>query len=129
MRDLMRRSARPLAASFLALATLAACSWSVPADPGENARLRSRPSGAGPAALPHPSAASGPGVVALGSDASDDGARAIYLTRCSRCHEPFSPRHARAGDWPALVRKYGPRAGLFGEERDRVTRWLVANAR
>ena len=66
---------------------------------------------------------------ALGGDATDDGARAIYLQRCGQCHEPFSPRHAAADEWPALVRKYGPRAGLFGEERGRVERWLVANSR
>jgi hypothetical protein len=63
------------------------------------------------------------------ASAVDDGARAIYLQRCSQCHEPFSPRHASPAEWPGLVRKYGPRAGLFGDERGRVLRWLQANAR
>ena len=68
-------------------------------------------------------------VRALGGDATDDGTRAVYMQRCGQCHEPFSPRHASAAEWPGYVRKYGPRAGLFGEERDRVVRWLMANAR
>ena len=104
------------------------CTWAVPADPGQNARLRSHASDASPVA----ESASAPGpapVRALFGDATDDGARAVYLHRCGQCHEPFSPRHASADEWPGYVRKYGPRAGLFGEERDRVLRWLQANSR
>src|SRR5437773_1006607 len=70
---------------------LPACSWSVPADPGKNAALRGRPAPV------------------------DDGARTLYVQHCSRCHEPFSPSHATAEEWPSLVRRYGPRAGLFGD--------------
>lgn len=120
-----------IAASLLAsssLAALAACAWSVPADPGENARLR-----AGPPAWSIPAAS--PAASATGdaraypAQAPDDGARAIYLARCSACHEPFAPTHVSAAEWPFYVSKYGPRAGLFGEERARVLRWLQANTR
>ena len=111
---------------LVAVSVATACSWSVPADPAENARLRSHASDAGPV-LDSRSVA-GP-VLARGGGATDDGARVIYLQRCGRCHEPFSPRHASPDEWPGLVRKYGPRAGLFGEDRDRVLRWLEANAR
>ena len=111
--------------SLLALAglilSLAACAWAVPADPGLNAQMRSR------SAPPAGPAASGASRAAL--PAEDDGAGAIYRERCSKCHEPFPPTHASAGEWPVFVRKYGPRAGLFGEERERVLRWLQANAR
>ena len=98
---------------------VAACSWSVPADPGRNARLHARSSGASPAASWSPDAT---GFV-------DDGAARIYVTKCSQCHEPFAPSHAAADEWPRFVRKYGPRAGLFGAERERVLRWLQGNAR
>lgn len=128
----LRRLPRVLALSMLALP--AACSWAVPADPGENARLRSRSLDVGPTAPSMPGRSDGSvdgrgasPVRALGGDATDDGA--IYRQRCGQCHEPFSPRHASAGEWPGYVRKYGPRAGLFGEERARVLRWLQANAR
>ena len=52
----------------------------------------------------------------------------------SPAHRPISlgigePRHATPAQWPGLVRTYGPRAGLFGEDRARVTRWLQAAAR
>lgn len=131
-RSIARGRALAAVALVLPLALAAsACSWSVPADPGENVRLRSRGADADPAALSNPPDGSlrPASVRAIGGDASDDGARTIYLTRCGRCHEPFSPRRASAGEWPGIVRKMGPRAGLFGEERDRVLRWLQANAR
>jgi hypothetical protein len=55
--------------------------------------------------------------------------RAVYLSRCGRCHEPHDPTEAFAGEWPGILRRMAPRAGLFGPERDRVLRWLQANAR
>ncbi len=105
--------------------TSVACSWSVPADPGLNAKRRSRtPSStdAGPSARATSSAPRPPA-------AGDAEAGSIYYTKCSQCHEAFSPKHATASQWPAFVRKYGPRAGLFGPERDRVLAWLKARAR
>ena len=116
--------------SALSLAALAACAWSVPADPGENARRRSAP----PAwsletPVPRTAPAAPAGARAAPAAAPDDGARAIYLARCSACHEPFAPTHASAAEWPMYVRKYGPRAGLFGDERARVLAWLQAHAR
>jgi len=99
---------------------LQACSWSVPADPGLNAQRRTRTRGTPPAP---PARADAP----IGGD-RDEGARALYLNHCSRCHAPFPPTHVSADRWPVFVAKYGPQAGLFGEDRARVLRWLQANA-
>jgi hypothetical protein len=120
-----------LTASLLAstsVAALAACTWSVPADPGENARLRAGlPAWTVPATNPATPAAGD--ARAYPRPAPDDGAKAIYLARCSACHEPFAPTHVSAGEWPTYVAKYGPRAGLFGQERARVLAWLQAASR
>lgn len=117
-----RRSvALPLASACLVAAVasaLAACSWSVPADPGLNARLRSRPD---------PLVETPPPAADLLIDPED--VRATYLVRCGRCHEPPSPRSASRDEWPGILRKMAPRAGLYGEDRDRVLRWLTANSR
>ncbi len=109
------------AALLLGLAVVG-CSWSVPADPGENARLR----GSAGESAPAPRAPEREAAVAT---REDEGARALYLERCGRCHAPFPPTHAPASAWPSLVRHYGPRAGLFGEDQERVTRWLQAASR
>jgi hypothetical protein len=61
---------------------------------------------------------------------SDDAAmRSLYLSRCARCHEPYEPSSASAAEWPGIMRRMAPRAGLFGPERDRLLAWLQANAR
>ena len=120
----LRAALSALSASLLA-ASLVACAWSVPADPGENARLRGRSVVEEPLPPLSPGTALPSRVVA----GADDGAASLYASRCGRCHAPFSPRYATAEEWPGHVRKYGPRAGLFGEERERVLRWLVGNAR
>jgi hypothetical protein len=99
---------------------LAACLRPVPADPGLNAELRARPALAASPSRP---------LSAVPSPDDDPGARTLYLDRCSRCHEPFPPGHATPAQWPTYVRKYGPRAGLFGEDRERVLRWLQAQSR
>lgn len=113
---------RPLLlASLLLAASLAACTWSVPADPGRNVRERGdAPAPAATASVRSASPAASPG---------DEATRALYERKCGQCHAPFSPRHATPAQWPGLVRTYGPRAGLFGEERARVVRWLQAAAR
>lgn len=107
----------------------AACAWSVPANPGINARERGRAEEADLSLSP----TRGPGAPApaavIGGGGNDAATRALYLTKCGQCHAPWSPRHATAAEWPSLVRKYGPRAGLFGEDRERVLRYLQANAR
>jgi hypothetical protein len=123
-----RPAPRPLLGSALAGLLVAACSWSVPADPGEQARLAAlaAPPSASPAAADHgPTTTSAASAPAAGADA---GARAIYVARCGQCHAPFAPSHAPAARWPSIVRHYGPRAGLFGAERERVVRWLQASA-
>lgn len=106
---------------------LSACSWSVPADPGLNAKLHGEPP-TGAVAGPLAVATVGGGTIASAA-AHDAAARSLYLNHCTRCHEPIPPGAFAAGDWPRYVRRYGPRAGLFGADRTRVLRWLQANAR
>lgn len=111
------RSAALLLAGAL---LLAACSWSVPANPGRNVALRD------------PDTSWTTTQVSLeGADgtATDDAEAArMYVTRCGKCHVPFPPTQVPAARWPFFVAKYGPRAGLFGEDRERVLVWLMANA-
>lgn len=95
------------------------CAWSVPASPGRNALLRTPPA---PAPTVPTSSASAP-------SSADPATERLYVTRCGRCHVPHPPSSHTAGDWPFYVNRYGPRAGLFGEERRRVLAWLQANAR
>jgi hypothetical protein len=113
---------RPTAALLLPLllaVAVAACSVSVPADPAANARLRKRRT-------------TPPGAVALAlsgrTPAGDPATRALYEDKCGQCHAPIPPTFATAEDWPVFVRRYGPRAGLFGAERARVLAWLQGNA-
>ena len=120
--DRRSTSVRLLLAAFLA-GPLAACAWSVPADPGHNLLERGT---AAPAAA---AAAVAAAVAPPGAGPGDDGTRALYERKCGQCHAPFAPRHATPAQWPGFVRTYGPRAGLFGEDRARVTRWLQAAAR
>ena len=107
---------------FLALA---ACSWSVAADPAHrDAVPRKRapiessqsPASAAPPAEPR-------------QQTADEGVGAIYAQRCAACHELFPRTYATAGEWTVFVARYAPRAGLFGQERERVLRWLQAGAR
>lgn len=114
---------RLLLGAALLAAPLPACSSSVPADPGRNARLRQRPD-----AAPEGSEAAGATAPSARADA-DPAAGALYAGRCGQCHEPFAPATFHAGEWPTYVDRYAPRAGLFGQERQRVLRWLQANAR
>ena len=106
-----------------------ACAWSVPANPGLNARERGRVEEADLSGAPAGGPATPAPAAGIGGGGNDAATRALYLAKCGQCHAPWSPRHATAAEWPSLVRKYGPRAGLFGEDRERVVRYLQANAR
>ena len=120
----MDRSKRPLPHAALGLvaaaALVAACSWSVPANPGRNASLRA------------PSTtwtlASSSGSPRPGEADQDADAARLYVSHCGRCHAPFPPTQVPAARWPFFVAMYAPRAGLFGTERERVLAWLMANA-
>lgn len=100
---------------LLLLLPTAACAWSVQVEPLKAA-------GPSPAAAASPA----PGETLGGGDPE---ARALYVSHCGRCHDPFPPTHAPAKAWPRLVAKYGPRAQLFGEDRARVLLWLRSQAR
>lgn len=113
-----RRARLPqfLLLSWLALGT--ACSWGVPADPGMNARVRAEPASLAPGpATPAPAGLAG---------TLDARAGALYAQRCSQCHELIPPPSLTATQWRMALRKYGPRAGLFGAERTQVEAWLIA---
>jgi hypothetical protein len=119
--NLLRPRAAAAAAGALLAFAASACSWSVPADPGRNALVRSRPRAA-PEAAPHVPGEARPMV-------ADDGTHALYVARCGVCHVAYDPRSVSAEEWPGVVRRMAPRAGLFGAERDRLLAWLQANAR
>ena len=95
------------------------CAWSVPASPGLNAMARTPKSDGAMVAT----------SIAPGSGTDDPATETLYLSKCGRCHVAHQPSRYAAGAWPFYVHKYGPRAGLFGEERMRVLEWLQANAR
>jgi len=130
MTNLTNTAAVLRTAAFLLLLLLGSCSSAVPADPGLNAKLRGKPDAgaAGGQGAAGPGNAGGAGVTPATAEA-DEGARRLYLNHCGRCHQPFAPAARRAADWPRYVRRYAPRAGLFGADRARVLAWLQAHAR
>lgn len=116
---------RSLALTVLAIGlpfVVAACSWQVPADPGLNFAQRTRP-----AAVERGLTAT-PTREELAQARQDPRALALYSDHCGRCHAPFDPRSVPAAQWPMYVKKYAPRAGLFGADRAKVLAWLQANA-
>ena len=98
---------------------LTSCAWSVPASPGQNALART----------PKQETSMVTTSLETEAGAEDSATEALYLARCGRCHVAHQPTAYSAGAWPFYVHKYGPRAGLFGEERERVLAWLQARAR
>ena len=55
-------------------------------------------------------------------------AETLYRARCALCHPAWDPRDHAPEEWPAFVRKYGPRSGLTPAERDAVLAYLVREA-
>ena len=60
-----------------------------------------------------------------GSFDGPDGDRRLYEARCGFCHVPFAREDFDAREWPGVVKKMGPRAGLTGHQRERVLRYLT----
>lgn len=85
----------------------------------------------GCAALRHPT----PGDASLASArwpgttmADLERGRAVYVRRCSACHTLVLPTAHSAEEWPVLVDAMTEKARLTPEQREDVTRFLVALA-
>ncbi len=81
--------------------------------------------------LPHPTAEvaaraaqSQPGVTLESLEAG----RALYVQRCSGCHNLVVPTEKQPQEWPMWVGKMAERAELTPEERGLIERYLVALA-
>jgi mono/diheme cytochrome c family protein len=55
--------------------------------------------------------------------------RTLYVSRCGSCHQPYPPDRLVATAWPAQVDKMARRAQLGRDERDLISRYLVALSR
>jgi hypothetical protein len=55
-------------------------------------------------------------------------AKAVYEARCALCHPAWAPTDYAPAEWPALVDKFAPLAGLTRAERDAVLAYLVREA-
>ena len=51
----------------------------------------------------------------------------LYERRCARCHDLFAPSDFADDEWPELVRRYAPRAGIRPSLRPSMIAWLQAN--
>jgi cytochrome c5 len=54
--------------------------------------------------------------------------RTLYEESCQRCHALYMPRSYTASEWRFFVRKYGRKARLSAEEREKVYAYLAENA-
>lgn len=54
--------------------------------------------------------------------------RALYVSRCSRCHALHVPEQYAAVRWPDLITRMAPRAKLSLDERAAITRFLVTTS-
>ena len=52
--------------------------------------------------------------------------RSLYVRKCALCHDLFEPNEFGAHEWPAYVKRYGPRAGLNTDQRADVVAYLQA---
>jgi|AntRauTorckE6833_2_1112554.scaffolds.fasta_scaffold49565_2 cytochrome c5 len=50
----------------------------------------------------------------------------IYLTECSRCHEPVMPTDVSGKDWHLVVPGMAWNAGISEEDEEAVTRYIMA---
>jgi mono/diheme cytochrome c family protein len=54
--------------------------------------------------------------------------RALYLSRCTACHQPIAPEKFSAAEWPAHVVEMQERARLKPEDVDLIQLYLVTMA-
>jgi hypothetical protein len=53
--------------------------------------------------------------------------RKLVIAKCgSRCHQPPMPRDHTALEWPKAMDEMSPRAGIDGDQRRAIERYLVA---
>ncbi|MGH7163763.1 MAG: hypothetical protein ACREID_09785 [Planctomycetota bacterium] len=60
--------------------------------------------------------------------AAESSGRGLYEASCGRCHALYMPSSFTAEEWRFFVGKYGRRARLRAEEKERVLDYLVRHA-
>ena len=55
--------------------------------------------------------------------------RAVFVSNCTRCHEPMMPRDVSTEDWHVVVPGMAWNAGISSEEEDAVLRYILAAKR
>lgn len=52
--------------------------------------------------------------------------RAVYMSNCTRCHEPMMPRDLTRADWHVVVPGMAWNAGISEQDEDDVLAYLLA---
>lgn len=81
--------------------------------------------------LPPPTAGDLPPVRARYADASLEGleqGRALYRSRCSRCHVAYAPTRYSADEWPQHIEEMRERAGIDAGQSRLILHYVSAIA-
>ncbi len=62
-----------------------------------------------------------------GIDGKNEG-KALYESKCGRCHDLYSPKVFSGSEWEMKVREMAPLSGLTRENESKVTEYLKSNA-
>lgn len=66
-------------------------------------------------------------LVVMGIENNKEG-RALYESKCGRCHDLYSPEILNTDEWVAKVREMAPLSGLSSEEESKISGYLKSNA-